>query len=51
MGWIADSSGMALGFIVPLVCFAYILFYGIKGFKFVAYEKNYEVEISKYELE
>ncbi len=33
MGHIADVSNMAMGFIVPLVCFAYILFYGIKGFK------------------
>jgi FHS family L-fucose permease-like MFS transporter len=32
MGWIADVSTMALGFIVPLVCFAFITFYGIKGY-------------------
>jgi MFS transporter, FHS family, L-fucose permease len=33
MGWIADVSTMALGFIVPLVCFGYIVFYGLKGYK------------------
>jgi FHS family L-fucose permease-like MFS transporter len=33
MGWIADVSDMALGFIVPLICFGYIVFYGLKGYK------------------
>jgi FHS family L-fucose permease-like MFS transporter len=33
MGWIADVSNMALGFIVPLICFGYIVFYGLKGYK------------------
>lgn len=33
MGRIADISRMALGFIVPLVCFAFIIFYGIQGYK------------------
>jgi len=33
MGWIADVSTMALGFIVPLMCFAYIVFFGLKGYK------------------
>jgi FHS family L-fucose permease-like MFS transporter len=33
MGLIADVSTMALGFIVPLVCFAFIVFYGIEGYK------------------
>jgi FHS family L-fucose permease-like MFS transporter len=32
MGWIADVSNMALGFIVPLVCFGYIVFFGLKGY-------------------
>jgi len=32
MGHIADVSTMAIGFIVPLVCFAFIVFYGIKGY-------------------
>jgi MFS transporter, FHS family, L-fucose permease len=34
MGWIADVSGMTLGFIVPLVCFLFILFYGLNGYKY-----------------
>jgi MFS transporter, FHS family, L-fucose permease len=33
MGWIADISNMALGFIVPLICFCFIAFFGIKGYK------------------
>jgi FHS family L-fucose permease-like MFS transporter len=33
MGHIADVSNMALGFIVPLVCFAFIVYYGIKGYR------------------
>jgi FHS family L-fucose permease-like MFS transporter len=33
MGRIADVSTMALGFIVPLICFAFIVFYGIRGYK------------------
>jgi FHS family L-fucose permease-like MFS transporter len=33
MGRIADVSRMALGFIVPLVCFAFIVFYGMQGYK------------------
>jgi FHS family L-fucose permease-like MFS transporter len=34
MGRIADvTKMMAPGFIVPLVCFAFILYYGISGYK------------------
>jgi MFS transporter, FHS family, L-fucose permease len=33
MGWIADISKMALGFIVPLFCFAFIIYFGLKGYK------------------
>jgi MFS transporter, FHS family, L-fucose permease len=33
MGRIADVSRMALGFIVPLICFAFIVYYGISGYK------------------
>jgi len=29
MGHIADVNSMSLGFIVPLVCFAYIAVYGL----------------------
>jgi FHS family L-fucose permease-like MFS transporter len=32
MGYIGENS-MAVGFIVPLVCFLYIAFYGLKGYK------------------
>src|ERR1035437_227073 len=33
MGRIADVSTMALGFIVPLICFGYIVYFGLKGYK------------------
>lgn len=33
MGRIADVSTMALGFIVPLVCFAFIVYYGLSGYR------------------
>ena len=33
MGRIADVSTMALGFIVPLVCFAFITYFGLSGYK------------------
>lgn len=33
MGWIADISKMAFGFAVPLICFAFIIFFGLKGYK------------------
>lgn len=33
MGYIADVSTMAVGFAVPLVCFTFIVFYGLKGYK------------------
>jgi MFS transporter, FHS family, L-fucose permease len=33
MGRIADVSNMALGFIVPLFCFGFIVFFGLRGYK------------------
>jgi FHS family L-fucose permease-like MFS transporter len=33
MGWIADISRMAFGFIVPLLCFIFIIFFGTRGYK------------------
>ena len=33
MGRIADISTMALGFIVPLICFAFIFYFGVSGYK------------------
>lgn len=33
MGLIADASRMALGFIIPLSCFAFIVFYGFRGYR------------------
>jgi FHS family L-fucose permease-like MFS transporter len=33
MGWIADVSSMAAGFIVPLVCFTFIAYFGFSGYR------------------
>jgi MFS transporter, FHS family, L-fucose permease len=33
MGWIADVSKMAFGFIVPMLCFAFIIYFGLRGYK------------------
>jgi FHS family L-fucose permease-like MFS transporter len=33
MGWIADISSMAVGFLAPVPLFAYILYYAIEGHK------------------
>jgi FHS family L-fucose permease-like MFS transporter len=35
MGAISDATGgnIQLAYVVPLICFAYILFYGLKGHK------------------
>ncbi len=33
MGRIADVTNMALGFIVPMVCFAFIVYFGISGYR------------------
>jgi len=38
MGWIADVSSMTIGFVVPMICFAYILFFGLEGYKVKAAE-------------
>jgi len=35
MGWIADISSMAIGFVVPMICFIYIAYFGWKGYKIV----------------
>lgn len=32
-GWVADSAGLQISFLIPIVCYVYILFYGIKGYK------------------
>jgi FHS family L-fucose permease-like MFS transporter len=31
-GHIADVMGIQMGFLVPLLCYAYIVFYGVKGY-------------------
>lgn len=41
MGYISDKTGsIQLAYIVPLLCFAYILFFGLKGYKI----KNQELQ-------
>ena len=36
MGFIADTYGMAIGFLTPIPLFAFILYYAIKGYKVIA---------------
>jgi FHS family L-fucose permease-like MFS transporter len=33
MGYIADHSAMQWGFIIPFLCFAFVFYYGIAGYK------------------
>ena len=33
MGFIADKFNMSVGFFAPIPLFAYILYYGLKGYK------------------
>jgi FHS family L-fucose permease-like MFS transporter len=35
MGYFADIYSMSLGFIFPMICFIFVLFYGIKGYKII----------------
>jgi len=32
MGLISDHSGIRMAFIAPLVCYVYVLYYGVKGY-------------------
>ncbi|TXE11773.1 L-fucose:H+ symporter permease [Seonamhaeicola algicola] len=33
MGYISDTVGIKYSFIIPLICYVYLLFFGIKGYK------------------
>ncbi|SDX69413.1 MFS transporter, FHS family, L-fucose permease [Lutibacter oricola] len=33
MGYISDTAGIKYSFIIPLICYVYLLFFGIKGYK------------------
>jgi FHS family L-fucose permease-like MFS transporter len=33
MGWIADVSSMAIGFLIPIPLFVFILYFALKGHK------------------
>jgi FHS family L-fucose permease-like MFS transporter len=33
MGRISDASSIQIAFVVPLLCHAYILFFGLRGYK------------------
>jgi fucose permease len=33
MGWLADTSSMRTGFLVPLVCFVVVLGYALFGYR------------------
>lgn len=42
MGLISDHSGIRMAFIAPLVCYVYVLYYGVKGY--VVKNKTYSGE-------
>ncbi len=44
MGWIADKYDMPTGFIIPAVCFLFILYYGISGYKIKIKKNEYDIE-------
>ncbi len=46
MGAVADAYGMALGFLVPIPLFAFILYYALKGYKIKA-DNDYEGQQAK----
>ena len=33
MGYIADISSMSIGFVVPLICFSFVFYFGLHGYK------------------
>jgi MFS transporter, FHS family, L-fucose permease len=33
MGYISDASSIQRAFVVPLICYAYILYFGLQGYK------------------
>jgi FHS family L-fucose permease-like MFS transporter len=33
MGYIADQSAMQWGYLIPMICFGVVLYFGIKGYK------------------
>jgi len=47
MGWIADISKMAFGFVIPLICFAFIIFFGLRGYKV---RRQHDLEIFYFQM-
>ena len=41
MGWIADKTNMATGFIVPLLCFVFVFYFGWKGYKVKSLDQGF----------
>ena len=33
MGYISDTAGIKYSFIIPLICYVYLLFFAVKGYK------------------
>lgn len=45
MGWISDKTGsMQTAYIVPLVCFLFVLYFGLKGYKVKQWKQHKMVE-------
>lgn len=43
-GVIVDNVSMHFSFIVPLLCYVYLIFYGLKGYKVISKERAVEIE-------
>jgi FHS family L-fucose permease-like MFS transporter len=33
MGWVADNYSTSFAYIIPMFCFLFVVYYGIKGYK------------------
>jgi FHS family L-fucose permease-like MFS transporter len=32
-GWLADKVGIQYAFVLPIICYLYVAYYGLSGFK------------------
>jgi FHS family L-fucose permease-like MFS transporter len=46
MGWVADEWNMSRGFIVPMVCFAFVAYYGFRWPKYSGVESMQGVKVT-----
>jgi MFS transporter, FHS family, L-fucose permease len=32
MGWLSDAQGIRIAFVIPVLCYAYLVYYGRRGY-------------------